>query len=222
MICIRARLEPCRRIERTVWASAPGGRRKASEAKAFNYRCVAARLPVCPDTEPAARFPLPCRRFAVRGSLGRALSCGARGFGARGAFAGCRQLPGVPFGPQAPPQYRFFERPAARREPIFHARRHLGKNLAVDHADFFEPLQGERKLALRYAPDGTPQNGEPQRPRRAEQVVEHRHGPFGSDHADQPRHGAIARGAGRRPSFGWRWHTRYGIHPYLQIIAWYG
>jgi len=41
---------------RKVWASAPAG----AVAKAFGYRCGAARPKPCPDTKPAAEFPLPC------------------------------------------------------------------------------------------------------------------------------------------------------------------
>src|ERR1039458_450951 len=39
----------------------PRGLRQASVAKAFGYRCVAARLKPCPDTKPAARSPHSCR-----------------------------------------------------------------------------------------------------------------------------------------------------------------
>jgi len=106
-----------------------------------------------------------------------------------------------------PGEYRFFRATGdERREPVFHARRApREKPWRWTHADFFEPLQGEPKssgAALRArwnAAKRVNRNGPGERSR----VVEHRHGPFGSDHADQPRHGAIAAApAGGRPLVG--------------------
>src|ERR1039458_8919787 len=59
--CIRARLQPCQRIGRKVWASAPDDAGKPQRLKPLATRCAAARLKPCPDTKPAAEFPLPCR-----------------------------------------------------------------------------------------------------------------------------------------------------------------
>src|ERR1035438_3131550 len=49
-LCIRARLEPCRRIGKKVWALAPADSGKAQwlPSKAFVYRRVAARLKPVP------------------------------------------------------------------------------------------------------------------------------------------------------------------------------
>ena len=57
-LCIRAWLQPCRRIGRKCGLQ-PLGTQETPEAKASDHGCVAARLKPCPDTR--RRVPLVCR-----------------------------------------------------------------------------------------------------------------------------------------------------------------